>query len=63
MESILNAIMLPYARLNATILLETKVKSNFTYPIIVSMFLECECPNFVDIVLASIVKREKYVKC
>jgi hypothetical protein len=56
--------VLPFPGLGAIISLESGVEPNKkVYRITISHFPECTCPDFLNMVMASIGKRGQYVNC
>jgi hypothetical protein len=62
--TVLGVIVLPFPGLGAIISLESGVDLNKkVYRITISHFPECTCPNFQNMIVASIGKRGQYVNC
>jgi hypothetical protein len=62
--TILGVTVLPFPSLGAIITLESGVEPDKkVYQITISHFPECTCPDFLNMVVASIGKRGQYVNC
>ena len=63
-RTVLSAIVLPFPGLGAIISLESRVDPNKkVYRITINHFPECTCPNFQNMIVASIGKQGQYVNC
>jgi hypothetical protein len=62
--TVLGVTVLPFPGLGTIISLESKVEPDKkVYRITINHFLECTCPNFLNMAVASIGKRVPYVNC
>jgi hypothetical protein len=62
--TVLGVTVLPFLSLGTIISLESGVEPDKkVYRITISHFPECTCPDFLNMVVASIGKRGQYVKC
>jgi hypothetical protein len=62
--TILGATVLPFPGLGAIILLESGVEPDKkVYQITISHFPECTCPDFLNMVVASLGKQGQYINC
>jgi hypothetical protein len=62
--TVLGISVLPFPGLGAIISLESRIEPDKkVYRITISHFLECTCPDFFNMAVASIGKRGQYVNC
>jgi hypothetical protein len=62
-RTVFGVTVLPFLGLGAIISLESGVEPDKVYRITISHFPECTCPDFLNMVVASIGKQGQYVNC